>query len=140
MRKPEAKTVFFFLSLIMFLACSSDDSPEQEQKEEEKEITLEGNYSGTWNSTTDQNAVFTDFLISAKFEFSNNDKTQLRGVFFATAGLSSCCGGDNDGTMIVNLDGDNITSFDFDDTIIGCTGDFEGTGSISSKKPFYTTN
>lgn len=130
-------TLFIFFSLLLFFSCSdSDDGADEEQKEEVKEVTLEGNYTGTWNSSTDQDIVYTDYAISAKFEFLGNNKAKLTGVFFATSGLSSCCGADNDGTMNVDLDGDTITSFSFNDTIIGCTGNFTGSGSITSKNPF----
>lgn len=130
-------TIYIFLSIILFYSCSSsDDGADEEQKEEVKEVTLEGDYVGTWNSTTDQDIVYTDYAVSAKFKFSGTNKAILTGVFFATSGFSSCCGADNDGTMTVNLDSDTITSFNFNDTIIGCTGNFTGTGSISSKNPF----
>lgn len=143
MKKLDIKTVFFFLSLILLVSCSSnDDEQEQEQEqvqeqEEEKEATLEGNYLGTWNSSTDQNIVFTDFGVSAKFEFANAAQTRLNGEFFATTAFSSCCNsGDNDGSMILDLDGNDIISFSFNDIITNCTGNFSGTGSITSITPY----
>lgn len=134
MKNLNVKTIFLCISLILFFSCSSndDDNTEEEQKEEVQEITLEGDYSGTWNSTTDMDITYTNFAISAKFIFSNTDKTRLSGEFFA--GSSSF--GDNDGTMLINLDGDSISSFSFNDTLIGCTGTFTGNGSITSKDPY----
>lgn len=125
------------LVLIYFSSCSGDDSPEEEQKKEDSLITLEGDYLGTWNSTTDKDITFTDFGISAKFTFANNEKTRLRGEFFATTSFRSCCQSTgNDGTMVIDLDGDTIASFSFNDQIIDCTGTFSGTGSITSKTPY----
>lgn len=129
-------TFFLVLPLVTFLSCSDDDSSE-EVKEEVKEITLEGDYVGTWNSNTDKDITYTDFGISAKFIFANTTKTRLSGEFFATTGFNSCCeSGPNDGTMLINLEGDDITSFSFKDIITDCTGNFTGKGSITSKSPF----
>lgn len=128
------KTLFFLLfPLVICLSCSDDEGPEEEMEEmEEQEITLEGDYTGTWNSTTDLDITYTDFPISAKFVFGNVAKTRLNGEFFARSSST----GDNDGTMVIVLDGDNISSFSFNDTLIDCTGTFSGSGSITSKNPF----
>lgn len=131
------RTIFFLLfPLIICLSCSDDDGPEEEPKEE-NEITLEGDYIGTWNSNTDMDITYTDFGISAKFVFENTAKTSLKGEFFATTSFSSCCdSGDNDGTMFLDLDGDSISAFSFNDIITDCTGTFSGSGSITSKNPY----
>ncbi len=123
--------IFLFIT-----SCSSDDSAPVEEQEEQKEITLEGDYTGTWNSTTDMDITFTDYIVSARFEFSNTAKTKLRGEFFATPSFTSCCNNNNDGTMLLNLDGDTISSFSFNDIITNCEGNFTGKGSITSKTPF----
>jgi hypothetical protein len=125
-------TFFLVFPLITFQSCSDDDSSNEEEQEEVKEITLEGDYSGTWNSTTDMDITYTNFAISAKFRFANADKTRLSGEFFARSSST----GDNDGTMLINLDGDSISSFSFNDTLEGCTGTFSGSGSITSKDPY----
>lgn len=122
--------------LALFSCSSSEEEPEIEQISEE-ETTLEGNYQGLWNSTTDTDAVFTDYPVSAKITFANSAKTRLRAEFFATSTFSSCCKDEgNDGTMTMNLEGDAITSFSFNDQIVDCTGSFTGTGSITSKNPY----
>lgn len=136
-KKVIAPLSTLLLVFVLFSCSSNDDEPEVEQKEEETEITLEGNYQGLWNSTTDTDAVFTDFPVSAKIAFANSAKTRLRAEFFATSTLTSCCKDEgNDGTMTMNLDGDAITSFSFNDQIVDCTGSFTGTGSITSKDPY----
>ncbi|MGD1946949.1 MAG: hypothetical protein ACFB0A_11975 [Croceivirga sp.] len=123
--------------VIHLLSCSSDDSSGQEEEKEESLVTLEGDYIGTWNSNTDLDITYTDFGISAKFTFANSEKTRLRGEFFATTSFTSCCGSPgNDGTMLINLDGDTIESFTFNDQIIDCTGNFNGSGRITSKTPY----
>lgn len=137
MKNIKQKTVFLLFASIIVLSCSSDDSSPEQEQNEEKEVTLEGDYVGTWNSSTDMDIVYSDFGISAKFKFANSTNERLSGEFFATTGFNSCCNsGDNDGTMIINLDGDNITSFSFNDIITDCTGTFSGNGSITSKNPF----
>ena len=132
------KSTFLLLSILMMsLSCSSDNGSEAPQEEEQNPVTLEGDYIGTWNSTTDMDITFTDFGISAKFTFANTANTRLRGEFFATTSFSSCCdSGANDGTMILDLDGDDISSFSFNDIITDCTGTFSGSGSITSKNPY----
>lgn len=129
-----SKGLFYIVfSLLVCLSCSNDDSKEAEEEIiEQMEITLEGDYVGTWNSTTDMDIVYTNFAISAKFIFANTDKTRLSGEFFARSSST----GDNDGTMQITLDGDSISSFSFNDTIIDCTGTFSGSGSITSKDPY----
>jgi len=133
------KILFFLLfPLTICLSCGDDDGEEQmEQMEEEVEITLEGDYRGTWDSTTDMDITYDGFPISAKFRFAGNSETRLSGEFFATSNFSSCCSDNaNDGTMFLDLDGDTITDFDFNDTITDCTGTFSGTGSIISNDPY----
>ncbi len=130
---PLSVIALFFM---LFSCSSNDDEPDVEQKEEE-EATLEGDYQGLWNSTTDTDAVFTDFPISAKISFASSDKTRLRAEFFATSTFTSCCKDEgNDGTITMNLEGDAISSFNFNDQIVNCTGSFTGTGSITSKDPY----
>ena len=128
------------LPLLISLSCSSDnDNAEMEETGEEMEeeigeITLEGDYRGTWSSTTDLGITFTGVPISATFEFTDNTETGLRGWFF----LSPAPGAINEnlGTMTIELDGNAITSFRFFDTIPDCNGDFIGMGSIISQNPF----
>jgi len=127
------RIVFFILFPITIgLSCSDDGPDEEKEQQEEQEVTLEGDYVGTWNSTTDMDITYTNFAISAKFKFANTDKTRLSGEFFARSSST----GTNDGTMQIVLDGDSISSFNFNDTIIDCTGTFSGSGSITSKDPY----
>ena len=127
--------ISFFMAIC--LSCSSDNESGDIPEEEQNLVTLEGDYIGTWNSTTDLDITYTDFGISAKFSFANGSNTRLRGEFFATTSFSSCCdSGINDGTMVLDLDGDDITSFSFNDIITNCTGTFSGTGSVTSKTPY----
>lgn len=138
------KIIFFlFLPLSICISCSSDDGPAEQQEQEQQEpteeevLTLEGNYRGTWNSDTDLDITYTDFGITAKFEFTDDTETRMRGEFFATTTFESCCSsGANDGTMLIDLDGNTISTFSFNDIITDCTGTFEGSGTITSEDPF----
>lgn len=127
----------FLSSSIFFTACSSSDDDTPAAEEPEEVVTLEGNYSGTWSSDTDMDITYTNFAISARLKFANEEKTRLNGEFFATSSFVSCCeSGDNDGTMVFVLDGMQITSFSFNDIITDCTGNFSGTGTITSENPY----
>lgn len=132
------KTVFIFLfPIILITSCSNDEGSDEEKEEEQMEITLEGDYLGLWNSTTDTGETFNDFPVSAKISFANIAETKLRAEFFATSSFRSCCKDDgNDGTMNMDLNGDEITSFRFNDQIVDCSGSFAGTGSVTSKSPY----
>ena len=122
--------------LILGFSCSKDDEGSKE-KEEDKLITLEGDYRGSWSSTTDMDITYDNFGISAKLAFSNSTEDRLTGEFFATSSLASCCvAGENDGTLVLDLDGDDITAFRLNSKVQNCTGDFIGSGTITSGSPY----
>ena len=119
-------------------SCSSDDGNEPQQMEEEDPVEeiFTGDYRGTWNSVT-PSITFTDFAISARFVVSNSNPNRINADFFATSNFTSCCSTNaNDGTMIINLDGNTITSFSFTDTIVDCEGNFSGNGIIDENGSF----
>lgn len=120
--------MLFVILAICFLGCSggSDDSEEQQQEEE---ATLEGNYRGSWDSTT-SSATFTGVAVSAKLQFGGSSNV-LTGSFFISSDFTVCCSaGENDGTLVINFDGDTITAFNYNDVITNCSGTFNGTGVI----------
>lgn len=127
--------------MVFMSSCSSSDddssTPDTPPPPPVGEDTLKGNYRGTWNSTT-PTATFVDFLISVKIngENTNGNSTTLTGEFFATSSFTSCCGNANDGTIVINLDGNTITSFSFNDQIVDCTGNFSGSGEVNSEGDF----
>jgi len=126
--KPFLMNKLFIVIAICFMGCSggSDDSQEEEQQEE---TTLEGNYRGTWNSTT-PSATFTNVSVSAKLKFGGSTNT-LTGSFFISSDFTVCCSaGDNDGTLVINFDGETITAFNYNDVITNCSGTFTGTGTV----------
>ncbi|MBE9490147.1 MAG: hypothetical protein IMY67_07640 [Bacteroidetes bacterium] len=117
---------------ICFIGCgSSDDSPSQEQQQEqEEEVTIEGDYIGTWNSTT-PTATFTNVGVSARLAFQGTNTNRLIGGFFISTNFSVCCSsGSNDGTLTIDFDGTSITSFRYNDVITNCSGTFVGNGTI----------
>ncbi len=126
------KTFLMYKLLVLIAICLSgcssgnDDSLEQQQ---EDEVTLEGNYRGTWSSTT-ASATFSNVSVSAKLQFGGADNI-LTGSFFISSDYTVCCSaGENDGTLVIDFDGDTITSFNYNDVITNCSGTFNGTGHI----------
>lgn len=128
----------WIVCLCLFISgCSSDDGNEPVQMEDDPvEESFTGNYRGTWNSVT-PSITYTDFAISARFVVSASNPNRIDAEFFATSNYTSCCSTNaNDGTMIINLDGDTITSFSFTDTIVDCEGSFSGDGMINANGNF----
>ncbi|WP_299680290.1 hypothetical protein [uncultured Dokdonia sp.] len=129
----------WMLCLCLFIcSCSSDDNNNEPQQMEEDPVeeSFTGDYRGTWNSVT-PSITYTDFAISAKFVVSAANPNRIDAQFFATSNFTSCCSTNaNDGTMIINLDGDTITSFSFIDTIVDCEGSFSGNGMIDANGNF----
>ena len=123
--------------IITFLGCSKDDSGDSNGPTQTPVDTsvLSGNYVGTWSSTT-PTASFSGVAISAKLQYSGTDR--LVGEFFISPDFTVCCSaGSNDGTVILDFDGDIITSFYYDDVITDCSGIFNGSGEIrASDKAF----
>lgn len=136
--KTHVTSYAWILCLCLFIcSCSSDDDNEPQQMEEDPVAeTFTGNYRGTWNSTT-PTATYTDFGISARFVVSPANPNRIDAQFFATTNYTSCCSTNaNDGTMVINLNGNTITSFTFTDTIVDCEGSFTGTGVINTNGHF----
>lgn len=135
--KTHLTSYAWMLCLCLFIfSCSSDDGNEPVQMEDPIEETLSGNYTGTWNSET-PSITYTDFAISARFVVSASNPNRINAEFFATPNYTSCCSTNaNDGTMIINLDGNTITSFSFTDTIVDCEGTFSGDGMINANGSF----
>ena len=111
--------ILMFMALVL-LGCKSDDVQLLE------DTGLSGKYTGTWSSVT-PTATFAGTSISAILELSGD---RLSGEFFVSSTFSSCCGGINDGSLSMLVDGDQVTAFEYNDTIIDCSGYFSGTGFI----------
>ena len=126
--------LMIILLLFCFVGCSSsdDDSPEEKQEE----VSLEDKYVGTWNSVT-PTATFTDVPISAKLKLVEGNADRLIGELFISSDFTVCCSsGSNDGTLTIDFDGDTITLFHYTDVITGCSGAFDGAGSIRADGAF----
>lgn len=116
------------LLILTFLGCSSDESTSEITDPVTDTNVMSGNYVGTWNSST-ATATFTSVAVSARLNYSGSDR--LVGDFFVSPNFTVCCSaGDNDGTLILDLDGNTITSFYYNDVIIDCSGIFNGSGEI----------
>ncbi|MCB0488249.1 MAG: hypothetical protein KDC99_07225 [Cyclobacteriaceae bacterium] len=115
------RNLSFIVLSVCLLSCSSDD--------DEQRVLAGGNYKGLWTSNT-ATASFSNLAISAKLTEVTPGK--FEGTFFISNNFTSCCGGVNDGAISFTVSEDAITNFVWDDTIIGCTGSFEGNGKILS--------
>ena len=93
---------------------------------------LAGRYTGLWNDN-----IYSDFAISAVINQSGNN---YRGAFYYSGSFTPCCGGDDDGTIIFQVDGTNIPEFQYDQDLPefmgGCPGLYNGSGRISSAITF----
>jgi len=92
------------------------------------ENVLNGRYIGSWTDN-----IYTNFGISCELEFTAG---KLRGDFFYSPGFSPCCGGEDDGNITVELDGNIIKEFVYNqdlDSFMGgrCPGLYNGTGKLT---------
>ncbi len=118
------------------MACSSEDpdSNEMEEMEEEMEMemTIDGDYTGTWNDN-----IYSNFPISARL--SEGRKDFFSGPFFYSQNGSfvPCCMDANDnGKIFFEVKGDSIINFRYDQQLEfymnGCPGTYTGSGIINS--------
>lgn len=93
---------------------------------------LAGRYTGLWNDN-----IYSDFAISAVITQTGNN---YRGAFYYSGSFTPCCGGDDDGTIIFQVDGNNIPEFQYDQDLPefmgGCPGLYDGSGRINSVTSF----
>lgn len=94
---------------------------------------LEGGYKGTWDDN-----FYTNFPISARID--NSTDTEISGPFYYTSNFRACCGGRDDGSIVLTLDGNNITVFRYDQDLLtymgGCIGTYTGSGKIVDFRSF----
>ena len=130
--KIKLNTFVLALVCLCFISCSSSDDSEDEIIPEQP-VGFKGEYTGTWSSTT-PSITYTDYPVSITIEqerVSGNEIT-LSGPFFATGSNVSCCGNTDDGSVVIEIVDNTITSFSFNDRIEGCTGNFTGSGVVTS--------
>ncbi len=97
---------------------------------------LKGSYTGSWTDN-----LYTDFQVSFAIEGSNGD---YDGEFFYTAGFRSCCNGagENDGTVSISSNFDQITRFRYNQFLSqftgvngtnyqNCSGNYSGSGTFN---------
>mgnify|MGYP001080707895 CR=1 FL=1 len=130
MRNYNLTKTIILVALITFMGCSKDDGDGGTTPPPPVSNTLEGNYTGTWSSTT-PTATFNGVSVSAKLQYSGSNTDNLIGEFFISGDYTVCCSaGSNDGTLDIDFDGDTITAFHYNDVITGCSGVFTGSGEI----------
>lgn len=117
---------FYTLLTTVFLlitSCSEDNPPVINDLEDE---TIAGEYKGRWIST----ATRADFNVGISSDISESGDNYFSGAFYISNNFTPCCGPDNDGTIVFNIDGDSILNFTYFDVIPGCNGTFNGSGII----------
>lgn len=136
----KTKSVFYLIrsfqmvALLLFISCStSDDSNDSNPDSNPSSNAPEGAYTGTWTSSTSTGATFTDFPVYSILIF-NSDKTRVNGEFFVSPKTYNSSM--NDGTITMQLEGNTVTSFLLNDTLLNCTGTFNGTGQLSDDGTF----
>lgn len=90
---------------------------------------LDGNFTGTWDDN-----LYSNFSISTNLTFAGST---LSGPFWYSPSFTSCCGGQDDGSILLNLDGDNITNFTYNQKLVSfmggaCDGTYTGNGKIEN--------
>ena len=134
----KTKSVFYLiksfqiLTLLLFVSCSKNDDSNNSEPNSPANIP-EDAYIGTWTSTTSTGASFTGFPVYAILIY-NSDNTAVNGEFFVSPKTYNSS--INDGTIVMQLEGSTVTSFFLNDTLLNCTGMFNGTGQIASDGTF----
>ncbi len=120
------------LSLICF-SCSSSEDDQQPLPEEEEEMTLEGDYTGSWDDN-----IYTSFPISARL--SEPRENFFSGPFFYSQNGSfvPCCqDAENNGIISFEVKGDSIVNFIYNQQLVfymgGCPGTYRGKGIINAQ-------
>lgn len=90
---------------------------------------LQGKYVGSWDDN-----IYSNFGISADLTYSSG---RLSGPFYYTGTFDSCCGGNDDGSIIMEIEEDGtIRNFRYNQVLIefmgGCTGTYSGEGNIEN--------
>lgn len=119
------------VALLLFLACSKSDDSDPDPFPSSN--APKGAYTGSWTSLTSTGASFKDYPVYAIFDF-NSDHTQVNGEFFVSPKTYNSSV--NDGTITMRLDGNTVTSFLLNDTLLDCEGTFNGTGQVSGDGTF----
>ena len=115
---------------LLFLSCS-DDSDEEDmivEPEPEEELTIDGEYVGTWSSTAANGSVYEFIDASARLE-AGSSSTQWSGPFFFSRLLTSTFDQEDDGSLSLVISGDDVSSFTYNSSVPNCNGTFSGSGT-----------
>lgn len=127
------KYLFFILLLSFIVVSCSSENEEEEPIPEEEELTLDGDYTGTWDDN-----IYTSFPISARLSMPIDDF--LSGPFFYSQDGSfvPCCqDAEDNGKISFEIKGDSIVNFIYNQQLQfymgGCPGTYTGSGTINSQ-------
>jgi hypothetical protein len=119
------------LLFILFIVASCSDETKMEQEKEEEEISIAGDYTGTWDDN-----IYTAFPISAKLSESRTN--HYNGPFFYSQNGSfvpCCMDSGNNGQISFEVKGDSIINFIYNQNLQfymgGCPGIYTGSGTIN---------
>ena len=131
--QTKLKYLTILLLMLFIVACSSENEEEPVPEEEEEEITIEGDYTGTWDDN-----IYTSFPISARI--TEQRPNHYGGPFFYSQNGSfvPCCQDpDDNGSIIFEVKGDSILNFVYDQDLQfymgGCPGTYNGSGIINQQ-------
>lgn len=90
---------------------------------------LTGRFTGTWDDN-----LYSGFGISAELTLAGSF---LSGPFWYSNNFTSCCGGQNDGTISLRLEDTKISSFTYNQQLVSfmggaCNGTYTGEGQIEN--------
>jgi len=137
------KAHFYLFKLLIILitvtiGCGSTE--EDPPIPEAEEIVIEGRYVGGWSSVTPGN-TYNNIPISAIIKPSGTsgaEEGNYEGEFFFTAVHTSCCNsGKNDGSLVIKIEDNKVTKFEYTDILPSCNGLFTGSGTIDKNGKFF---
>ena len=133
------KYTFLMVFILILASCGDDDENDQQMEpEEEAEVTIEGNYTGEYSSTT-ENASFDNIPLSVILERGSSENT-FEGQVFLGSFFMPCCGNNPDnGTIRMTIVDEAVTEFEWDIEVTGCNGTFSGEGTIDIERKMDLT-
>lgn len=123
-------SVLFLMSTMLVLSCSEDGGSEEEPTPDQ-EVSLEGNFVGTWDDN-----IYMSFPISTIL--SRNPSGGYTGPFFYSqnGSFTPCCNdAENNGSISFTIEGDSILDFRYNQRLEffmgGCPGLYTGKGIVT---------
>ncbi len=128
LRLMKLNVLFVCVFSVVAMACADDDPDPVVQETD----SIAGKYVGGWTSDPPTPNEYKSIPISVILTQAE-EASHYEGEFFFSGSFTPCCGGaDNNGTVGFVIEGNEISSFVYNDKIPGCPGLFKGTGTVES--------